>query len=365
MRSDRLAKTLRDYSEKNEKAMEAHLQLKRKLAAGRQPARIIFEGNLQLPAKAKARAVFFHPHANLLAVGTEMGVYLFHGKDWSNIQLTKGGWYQSVAISQAGLTAAVSSDRQLSIWDRQGNRITKKISPYSFFKRVSSEPRFKVMAWSPAGNMVACCDEDKVWLYLLDRKEFIEWKYPIQQPLNWENGLVFTPDGRQLVVYAHRRYLWLVDLESWQVRASLELAFQRDNSAYSRAFKSKPTGIDVAFHNIYQLAMSPQGEYIACAGSSGQIMLFDLHNLRPGQCLVGHEPLRNGLPTNVEVVSYREDGRLLASLASDKRLLIWDTATRLPIAQARVSWSQPMPRRIVLAWIGNSTRLVGIGSEVS
>ncbi len=211
MRSDRLAKTLGDHREKNQKSLEAHLQLKRKLAVGCQPARIMFEGNLQLPAKAKARAVSFHPQGYLLAVGTEKGVYLFHGKDWSNTQLTKSGWYQSVAISQAGLTAAASSDGQLSIWDSQGNRIAKKVSPYSFFKRVSGEPRFKVAAWSPTGDMVACCDEDKVWLYILDRKEFIEWKYPIQQPLNWENGLTFTPDDRQLVIYAHRRYLWLVN----------------------------------------------------------------------------------------------------------------------------------------------------------
>ena len=361
MRSDRLAKTLRERSEKNEPAMEAHLQLKRRLAAGHQPVRMEFERNLPLPAKVRARAISYHPNYNLLAVGTESGVYLFHGEDWSHTRLEKGGWFLSLAISQAGLTAAAESDSKLSIWDHRGQRIVKNVSPYSFLKRVSGEPRFKVAGWSPNGNIVACYDEESVWLYILDRKEFVEWKYPVQHQLKWENGLSFTPDGRQIVVHAHESYVWLVDLASWQVRASLELAMHSVDTAYTRTVKSKKKGLDIAFHMIYQLAVSPGGGYFACAGSSGQIMLFDLPSLNPGQRLVGHEPALNGLPVNVELVTFDRSGRFLASQASDRRLLIWDANSWLPIAEARVGWSPIMSKRIVLAWLDNSRRLVGLG----
>jgi WD40 repeat protein len=239
--------------------------------------------------------------------------------------------------------------------------ITDSASPYSWWRRISSEPWIRSLSWSPQGNLLASCDHDAIWIYVLGKNEFIRWNYPVEQEMNSEYGTKYSPNGRELVVFAYGSYLWVLDARNGDVRRSVKLPSSPSRLFSSRLQPQQPTE-GPAFYNIHDVAIKPQGDILACAGSDGQIMLYDYASLEPLQILVGHEPLTQGFPTRIDKIAFSHDGRRMASYGSDKRLVVWDVESWEPIREAIVDWFVSSGRRVI-DWYPDGSRIVGCADD--
>ena len=147
----------------------------------------------------------------------------------------------------------------------------------------------------------------------------------MHQELNTRYGAQFSPNGEELVVYAHDRFVWVARGANRKIRGRIELPSPPDPFHRKRS-QPRESQSGSAFYNILDIDVNPQGSLLACAGLDGQIMLYDFKILQPFKLIVGHEPVYKGFATRVEVVAFSPDGRWLLSLSSENRLLVWNTA---------------------------------------
>ena len=272
------------------------------------------------------------------------------------------GSYQSVDISPAGNIAACSDDNNISLWHAGGAVMQESISPYSWWRKISTDPFIKSPSWSADGNLLACCDRKAIWLYSTQNNEFIHWNYPLEREMNRAYGIKFSPNGKELVVYAYGAILWVLDSSTGAVRRSIQLPDRPFNfpweTSESHERPERPT-----FYDFYDIDLSPRGDVLACAGSDGQIMLVDYGSLELQEIIVGHEPLHDGFSLEIRKIAFSHDGRRLASLGSDNHLVMWDTESWEPIGEGVLSWPYVSSGRRVIAWYPDGKRIIGCAED--
>src|SRR4051812_35852506 len=111
-------------------------------------------------------------------------------------------------------------------------------------------------------------------------------------------ALVFTPDGKKLVT-AGARFTLPGQFLVWDVATHKELVRVR--------------GIT----GIRSLAMSPDGQTVACGVFGGAIMLRDVNSGRIRAEATGHE-------IGVNSLAFSKDGTLLVSAGLDRILKLWN-----------------------------------------
>ncbi len=360
---DTFNRLLRQAQEPNPQAMEAYLRMKRNSS----PERLTGEKQIQLSKGKQARAVAFLPNGNRMVVATDGGAIVLSERGQTLTRLRFSGMYVSLAISRNGQIAAGSWEGSLTILNPGANRVANSVSPYSVWKRAKrslsdNSLELKTLSWSPKGDRLACCGADAMWMYFPTTNEFSRWEYPVERALNSNYGAQFAPNGEELVAYAHGKFVWVVRGATQKIRGRIELASPPDPFRRSRS-QPRESQSSPAFYNILDIDVNPQGSLLACAGSDGQIMLYDFKSLQPVKLIVGHEPMKKGFATRVEVVAFSPDGRWLLSLGSENRLIVWNTASWQPVREASVSWRAHREGRSVVAWSADSTRIAACGAE--
>ncbi|MFH0899834.1 MAG: protein kinase [Pseudomonadota bacterium] len=124
-----------------------------------------------------------------------------------------------------------------------------------------------------------------------------------RDPLFWQKELgaavpavVFSPDGKTVAAAANARIVYLLDVDTQEVR------FLR-----------------VQGGDLSSVAFSPDGRQLAAGAVTGAVTLFDLAK-KTAVSLDGH--------TNVVwSVAFSPDGRQLASGSEDRSVRLWDTST--------------------------------------
>jgi WD40 repeat protein len=356
---DETFRMVRSAVRQNVYAMEAYLQTKRKASIDRMP----LERQIKLPNQSKARAIAFDSKKNTLIVATYGGAAVVRLQDWKISWLYSKGSYEAVDVSSRGDIAIGSYEGRITIFGYGGGIIADSISPYSWIKRLGSAQPLKKVVWSPAGNMLVCFGKDAVWMYEPAAGQFTRWDYPVEWKWNSEYGGRFTCTGRELVVYANGKYVWVVGTNDWKVRGGFDVTRISGGKYDVLSLKHQPV-VEPTFDMINDIDVRPQGDILACAGNDGQIMLYDLKTLKTTRLLVGHNPINGqGFPTTVQQIKFSPKGRLLASAGTDDRVVVWDTGTWEPVYGADLSGIISHMETRVLAWSPDSKYIMGCSGD--
>ncbi len=220
----------------------------------------------------------------------------------------------SIAWGKTGsFIVSGSNDKTIRIWDSASGHLIHVLN--SWDARVNS------VAWNSDSSRFASGGLDKkvrIWDAVSGR-------------------LIYALDGHSREV---KSVAWSADSESiiscgldsiprrWQAKSGrvTHLFDNVSNTVLQAARKQLrslkfPPLLDYITDVVFlSLALSPDGNLIACGAGNGTVWIWEVKSGRLIQILVGHKAM-------ISSVSWSPDGSRLASGAMDKRILIWDLAT--------------------------------------
>ncbi|MEU1338352.1 hypothetical protein [Streptomyces sp. NPDC005827] len=189
------------------------------------------------------------------------------------------------------------------------------------------------------GRALAVTDAGRVWDVAAGRV-----KTRLSAPPSFEMTVAVSPDGHTVATGGHNRRIFLSDLDTGRIRATLTadpldslqaVAFSPDGHTVATGSGSgtvrlwnAATGLAEASltgHSatVGTLAFSPDGTTLASGSDDGTIRLWDVSSHRSTITLTGHTDA-------VTSVAFAPDGSTLASGARDGTLRLWDAASRRP-----------------------------------
>lgn len=140
----------------------------------------------------------------------------------------------------------------------------------------------------------------------------------------------------------------------WQYASAQHTAGQAPPVA-ARVVSLLPTVVDQPIPVVTALAVDPTGKWLAVAGDDKAIRILESSNLKEIAVLRGHGDL-------IRTVTFRQDGKVLASAGNDGSLILWEQATGY--RQLRRINDLPAVSRVTFSPRGNQIAAVGFGSEI-
>jgi len=190
------------------------------------------------------------------------------------------------------------------------------------------------VAFSPDGKIMAIgTTEKKVFIWDVSTWQIIA---TLEGNIDRVMAVAFSPDGKILASgdRGNRIYLW--NTTTWKtidrikVKEGIEtLTFNHDGSLLAVAYDDKTAVLwDMKNKTIYKkleghkddtnaIAFSPDGTMVATGSKDHTIIIWDVVSGKPMKTLYGHS-------SNVLVVAYSSDGKYLASGGADNMVIIWD-----------------------------------------
>ncbi|MFY9940954.1 MAG: TIR domain-containing protein [Desulfobacterales bacterium] len=330
---------MRATSHPNAAAIEAYQRTRRRMAARGGAAALRRIKTLRIDTK-DAYGIAFHPNGEWLAVATDRGAVLLGTRNWQTGTLlgSPASW-QAARFSRDGWLALGSDRGRLSIWDPNGLLIADRIPPYKprgLLHRIRAHRGriITTISWSPTGQAVACCGGEAVWIYHPTTGENRIWTLPLltPPPLDYDSGAHFIAGGEALLVFGLRSVVCVLRLPNLEVWSVIQKRIRPRQKLIADETGAVAGG--TPFSDIHCAESSPARDVVACAGADGQIGLYELHSWELIAKATWFEPVRHGMRTHVEVVSFSPDGKLLAAISSGQRLVVGDVATLDPIHES-------------------------------
>ena len=282
----------------------------------------------ELPKAAKARlgksginVIQFSPDGTQLAVGSNIGVWLYDVETGKEISLF-AGMCQSLAFSPDGRYLANSGGRyttdEIQVWDiTTGHKVSLVDAPTSVAALQFSSDSKKLSSLSS-----------------------LHLQKTISR-LNIETGQVDvttlegqSESGSEIIsgVYAFTSDKiaigdWDGKIQLWDITTGKKLSPLRGHADLpSNPFPSRLPSPPLQYQKqILALAFSPDGAMLASGGKDNTVRLWNNASDSEPIVLQKHTGWTN-------VLAFSPDGKILASGSTDKTGQLWDTATGAPIA---------------------------------
>ncbi|RKU12209.1 hypothetical protein C6501_11250 [Candidatus Poribacteria bacterium] len=254
------------------------------------------EGAIARLGKGGINIMRFSPDGTYLAVGTDVGVWLYDVPDEKETALFTGhtGHVNALAFSQDGnmLASGGFNNPIIQVWDIETK---SKLSTLT----LTQEPNSLDALTFYGRTLISIDGLDDISYWQIDTgNKLLQSSIDILYEV-----VVFSQDGNNLAIADRNGKIHLWDTTTSSPQATLK-GHKNDNNT-----------------DIRSLAFSPDGKILASGSEDKTVKLWDTQNHVELGTLHGHLGW-------VTAITFSEDGNMLASGDANKTIKLWDVETR-------------------------------------
>ena len=314
----------------------------------------------ELPEAAKARfgkgginAIQFSPDGTQLAVGTDIGVWLYD-METGEEKFLFAGMCQSLAFSPDGRFLANGGGKfpgqELQLWEMAADRKVPLIGgPFVGSALQFSEDSKTLVSLGNAGDTIGWLDVEtgRGYMKKTEAQFGMETPYPVVFALTYDKIAIGWDDGK-IQLWDPKTGKALSTLKGHVISGDtsddphvlgfmregpqvLALAFSLDGTRLASGSRDKTVRLwDINTHESMSLekhtgwtnvlAFSPNGKMLASGSVDKTVQLWNTTTGEPLATLTGHA---NG----ITALAFSDDGTTLASASADGAIRFWQTGT--------------------------------------
>ncbi len=224
--------------------------------------------------------------------GTDLTTTDFSFADLSNVSIARYNPCTAMTYSPDGKKLAIGdSGGILRIWDINRGGIIRTIQDH--YRQIFG------LAFSPDGKHIASGGCDRILTVRDVRTGKLISRSEVDTAILWK--IVYSPDGTRIIGVGSDGYVRI-----WR--------------SFTGKQEKRRLNVEVGKDSIWAIRCHPEGKCIAIGGPTKHIYIRNLDDYDRISVLEGHNDC-------IQDLCFSVDGKLLASVSTDKQLKIWDLTT--------------------------------------